>query len=146
MFANDYDAFDLFFNNFLGKTGYHAVTSNQKLGYPADVYTANDELHIEIPIVEGKVEDIKITTMDNELRVTYQRTEVPPPPPDKTYFYNGITKRDFDLAWKIPPKYNISELDSTFVNGLLAITIPRSSQSYPKQIEIKTVSGIAASN
>lgn len=133
-YLNDFDAFDLLFSNILQGKGYQPLTT-QKLGYPADVYSDETMLYIDIPIADGNVEDIKVSTVENELKVKYHRSNKESKE-SFTYYYNGITKRDFELGWKIPLRFDLNKLESSYKNGMLKLTVPRSEASFPKEIKV----------
>jgi HSP20 family molecular chaperone IbpA len=133
-YLNDFEAFDLRFSNFLQGKGYQPLL-NQKINYPTDVYTDETALYIDIPIADGNVDDIKVTTVENELKVKYHRSNKESTE-NIVYHYRGITKRDFEVGWKIPIKFDLSQLSSSFKNGMLKLIIPRSAASFPKEIAI----------
>lgn len=133
LYLNDFDTFDLLFSNFLQGKGYQPLAP-QKLGYPADVYSDETTLYIDIPIADGNVEDIKVSTVENELKVKYHRGNKESK--EVVYYYNGITKRDFELGWKIPLRFDLSKLESSFKNGMLKLVVPRSEASFPKEIKV----------
>ena len=50
---------------------------------------------------------------------------------------NGLSKKSFDLRYKIAPKFDLGKTDATLENGLLNIFIPLAEEAKPKAIKIK---------
>ena len=61
----------------------------------------------------------------------------------KQYTYNLLqqvyfmSKKSFDLRYKIAPKFDLGKIDATLENGLLEIFIPLAEEAKPKSIKIK---------
>ena len=53
------------------------------------------------------------------------------------YIYHGLSKKSFDLGYKISPKYNLSKINAEMENGLLKLHLPLSEESKTKSIKIK---------
>lgn len=113
-----------------------------KTGYPLDIFYQdlegpNPTLNFEFALPGVEPSDVEITkTKDGELRVKYeaQKSETPA----RDYFSRTISKRAFDLVWKIPRRFDLQKMEAKFKNGLLSISIPRSSDSIPESVEIVT--------
>jgi len=106
-----------------------------KTSYPIDVYTTDEFLTFEIPLVGGNSDDVKITKKDNILTIKYIR-----PTNDlennRVYVQRKIVRRDFEFQWKISSHFDQTKISSTYENGLLKIDIPRVPESVPEQIPI----------
>lgn len=126
------DPFDILFQNMLRGSGYKPVQS--KMDYPCDIYLNDEFLVFNIPIVGGNVDDIKLIKTDDEIRVSYHRSDKLPT--DVTFLNRSITRRDFELAWKISPKFDLENLHANYQNGLFSIQIPWASKSLPKEVPI----------
>jgi HSP20 family molecular chaperone IbpA len=48
-----------------------------------------------------------------------------------------LSKKSFDLGYKISPKYNLSKINAEMENGLLKLHLPLSEESKAKSIKIK---------
>jgi HSP20 family molecular chaperone IbpA len=55
----------------------------------------------------------------------------------KGMIHNGLSKKSFDLRYKIAPKFDLGKIDATLTNGLLEIFIPLAEEAKPKSIKIK---------
>jgi HSP20 family molecular chaperone IbpA len=51
--------------------------------------------------------------------------------------HNGLSKKSFDLRYKIAPKFDLTQIDAALTNGLLEIFIPLAEEAKPKSIKIK---------
>lgn len=133
---------DILFRNLLNSyDSFKIVDSGLKPGYPVDIYFENldDERNVlmkfEFALPGVKPEDVSVTrNSDGELRVRFDK---PKDDTSKEYVVRTISRKSFDLSWKISRKFDISKLESTWSNGLLTITIPRSQDSLPETVEVK---------
>ena len=74
------------------------------------------------------------------MRVIYEKPSIESNPSDEEaphYVHRGITRKSFNLGWKVSPKYNLSKIDAKMENGLLSVTVPVAEESKPKAIKIK---------
>jgi HSP20 family molecular chaperone IbpA len=53
------------------------------------------------------------------------------------YIYHGLSRKSFDLGYKISPKFNLAKVNAEMENGLLKLHIPISEESKTKTIKIK---------
>ena len=126
------DPFDIVWKNFFdGQTNFNTI--QQKINYPVDIYETEKGLRFELAVVGLDKEDIQILIESDTLRVTHDRQEEQ----ERTYLQKGITRRSFDLAWKVAAKYDLTKLDAKMDKGLLIVDIPYSESKAPKQIKIK---------
>lgn len=130
------DPFDILFQNMLRGTGYKPVQS--KIDYPCDIYFNDEFLVFNIPVVGGKVEDIKVIKTDDEIRVSYHRSDKVPE--DVTYISRSVVRRDFELAWKVSPKFDLENLHANYQNGLFSIQIPWAKKSLPVEVPVLDLS------
>lgn len=132
-YSSNIDPLEILFRNVLRSSGYRPVGTKHE--YPYDVYFGDEFLIIDIPIVGGKTEDIKVTHTDDELRVSYHRSEKLDA--NVTWLARNITRRDFDLVWRVPPsKVDLQNLHANYRNGLFSIQIPWAKASLPKEVKV----------
>ena len=131
--------FDLLFKNFFNADSFFAPVVDTKIGHPVDIYENEKGLHFEIAGTGLTKEDIKISIEGDVLRVTYQKAE-----DDKccevndcTYLHRGISRKSFNLGYRISSKFSLSNADAEMNNGLLKISIPFAEESKPKTLTIK---------
>lgn len=111
-----------------------------KTGYPVDIYYENLEtdptLNFEFALPGVDPTDVEITkTKDGELHVKYE-TKRHDASSNRDYYSRSISKRNFDLIWKIPKRFDLDKMTAKFKNGLLTISIPRSQNSIPETVTI----------
>ena len=132
------DPFDLLFRNALKSTVYQPFSVNTKLNYPCDIYFNDEFMVFDIPVINGKIEDIKVTKVDGELCVSYHRSDKPTD--SGTYLNRGIVRRNFDFSWKISSKFDLENLHANYQNGLLSIQIPWAKRPLPQEVPILDLS------
>lgn len=140
LYPSSIDPFDILFQNMLRGTGFKTIQS--KIDYPCDIYFNDDVLVFNIPIVGGKAEDIKVIKTDDEVRVSYHRSDKAPED-DITYVSRSVVRRDFELAWKISPKFDLENLQANYQNGLFTIQIPWAKKSLPKEVPVVDLSNLS---
>jgi HSP20 family molecular chaperone IbpA len=104
-----------------------------RIGYPVDIIETEQGIRFEIAAVGLNKEDIEVLAEGETLRVSYHKKAET----DKSYIYRSITRKSFDLAWKISAKLNIDKLEASLDKGLLIIEIPFSQIATTKTITIK---------
>lgn len=133
LISSTIDPFEILFRNAL-RAGYGYQPIGRKPDYPYDVYFNDEFLSIDIPILGGNVDDIKVTHTDDELRVSYHRSDKPDG--DVTYLTNSIVRRDFELVWKIPAKFDLENLHANYRGGLFSVQIPWAKKSLPREVKV----------
>ena len=131
---------DLLFRNFFDTNASFQSYVEQKPNYPVDVYTLDNELCFDIACVGLDKEDINIQTEGNTLKVSYKKPSIESNSSDEEapdYIHKGITRKSFDLGWKVSAKYDLSVINASMKNGLLTISIPIAKESLPKTVTIK---------
>ncbi len=105
-----------------------------RIGYPVDIIETGQGVRFEIAAVGLNKEDIKVLAEGETLRVSYHKKT---DDEQLNYLYHGITRKSFDLAWKISAKLDIDKLEASLNKGLLIIEIPFSQIAATKTINIK---------
>jgi len=126
------DPLDIVWKNFFdGHSTFN--THQQKINYPVDIYETDKGLRFELAVVGLEKSDLDITVDGDTLRVSHEKTEEE----EKNYIQRGITRRSFDLAWKVASKFNLNKLAAEMDKGLLVIDVPYTESKEPKKITIK---------
>ncbi len=131
---------DLLFRNFFDTNSMFKSYEVQKPNYPVDVYLQDNNLCFDIACVGLSKDDINIQTEGNTLKVSYKKPNVESNPSEQEapdYIHKGITRKSFDMGWKVSAKYNCNSVSASMENGLLTITIPMANESLPKMVTIK---------
>ena len=127
--------FDILFRNFFNAEDKFAPALNSKQPHPLNIYYNDEGLHFEVACTGLTKEDLDISVEGDLLKISYTK-----PKEDldfSGYIYHGLSKKSFDLGYKISPKYNLSKVGAEMENGLLKLHIPISEESKPKSIKIK---------
>jgi HSP20 family protein len=127
--------FDILFRNFFNAEDKFAPALNSKQPHPLNIYYNDEGLHFEVACTGLTKEDLDISVEGDLLKISYAK-----PKEDldfSGYIYHGLSKKSFDLGYKISPKYNLTKIDAGMENGLLKLHIPISEESKPKSIKIK---------
>lgn len=119
---------------------YQPFNQAAKVDYPMDSWYNDEFWCIEIPIVQGKPEDIEITKTSDQLRVKYMRGDKEKVG-ERTYLRKGMVRKDFYQEFRLTSKFDSSKISTTFENGLLSIYIPFAKQAIPEKIPILDVNG-----
>lgn len=126
------DPFDIVWKNFFdGHSNFNSL--QQKINYPVDIYETENGLRFELAVVGLDKEDLDILVETDILRITHDKKEEL----ERSYLQKGITRRSFDLAWKVASKFDLTKLEASMDKGLLIIDIPYSESKAPKRVEIK---------
>ncbi len=92
-------------------------------------------LYLKFPFPYQTKKDVNLEIEGYTLKISYTK-------PDKEelhsgMIHNGLSKKSFDLRYKIAPKFDLTQIDATLNNGLLEIFIPLAEEAKPKTIKIK---------
>ena len=128
------DPFDIVWKNFFD-TNSNFNTINQKISYPVDIYETETGLRFELAVVGLTESDLDIQVEGDTLRVKHEKSDVSEF--STRYLQKGITRRSFDLAWKVASKFDLSNLEATLDKGLLILDVPYAAEKAPKKVEIK---------
>ena len=135
------------FEDFFGRTSL-ALGTEEPLGTwgfapPADIYGDAHKLvfKVEIPGIEEK--DLKVEIEGNMLTVSGERKseqEVKEEHFRRKERHYGAFSRSFTLPNTVDP----SKIEANYVNGVLAIELPKRAEAKPKQIKINVTKTLKA--
>ena len=128
------DPFDIVWKNFFD-TNSNFNTINQKISYPVDIHETDNGLRFELAVVGLTESDLDIQVEGDTLRIKHDKSDTNEF--TTRYLQKGITRRSFDLAWKVASKFDLSNLEATLDKGLLILDVPYAAEKAPKRIEIK---------
>jgi HSP20 family molecular chaperone IbpA len=129
-----FDPFDVVWKNILDSNStFNTIES--KINYPVDIHETDKGLRFELAVVGIDKEDIDIQIDGDTLRIKYEKPDQETPL--DRYLTKGITRRSFDLAWKIASKLDLIKLEARLDRGLLIIDIPYANEKAPKKVTIK---------
>jgi HSP20 family protein len=92
------------------------------------------KVHAELPGV--KKGDVKITLKDNILSIEGEKKSEKKSKTDNYHFNERIFGK-FKRSFELPNIVNQESIGAEFKSGMLQISIPKSKEAKPKQIEVK---------
>lgn len=132
-----FDEYDLLARNLLGGPSRFSVLKNANFSVPCNIgVDENEGLVMEFAIVGGNVEDIDVNYVGDTINVKYHQSKRPP---NGTIEWQSrtISKKDFEVSWRVSSKFALDKLETSYKAGLLSIKIPFSQDMLPKKVEVK---------
>jgi len=133
--STNYSEFDILFHNFFNPSSGFLSAAQAKQPHPLNIFYTDDSLHFEVACTGLTKDDVKVDIEDDVLKNSNKKPE------EETFhpgtIHRGLSKRSFDLGYKISAKYDLSKASAKLENGLLEIEIPISDKAKPKTLKIK---------
>jgi len=130
---------DLLFADGFNSDFKYNILGNCNVPYPTNVYSKDDTLFIELSAIGLEQEEIEIEMTDGTLNVSYNKEKLKSEPESKRqYFYRGLTRKAFNLSFKISRQWNTENINAKLEKGLLVISMPIHESSKPKSIKINS--------
>ena len=131
-----FNEWDILFHNLFKPTSSYFPISEAKQPHPLNIFYDEKGLHFEVACTGLTKDDVKVDIEDDILKISYSKPET------KTEFdpgtiYRGLSKKSFNLGYKISSKYDLGKAEGKLENGLLEIFIPLTEKAKPKSIKIK---------
>ncbi|HWB12153.1 MAG TPA: Hsp20/alpha crystallin family protein [Pirellulales bacterium] len=106
--------------------------------YPkVNLAETDGNLEVSVDLPGMKPEDIKVEMRNGNLVVSGERKEEKEEK-GKTYHRIERSYGSFCRTVPLPAKVEEGKIDAKFANGVLSVTLPKSEQTKPKQIAVKT--------
>lgn len=124
------------FEEFFFMTKSHDFTSSTPWQPPTDVYETGKDIIVKIAASGLKPEDISVLFSDRILIVSGKRSDNSAH--QKVCFYQvEIRYGYFERRIKIPKHVDANNIQATYENGFIVITIPKAEKSFDSTISIK---------
>jgi HSP20 family protein len=133
----EHTPFDILYRNLFKADEAYAPALNSKQPHPLDIYYDQEGLYFEIACTGLIKEDISIEIEGDVLRISYDKPKEEEQLNLSGYIYHGLSKKSFNLGYKIVAKYDLTKINAEMESGLLKISLPLSKESKPKTIKIK---------
>ena len=127
--------FDILFRNHFKSDSTFQPALDTKQPPPLNIFYDDEGLHFEVACTGLTKKDVELDIEGDILKISYKKPEE-----EKFHegtIYNGLSKKSFDLRYKIAPKFDLSKIEAEMLNGLLKIFLPLTKESKPKSIKIK---------
>ena len=131
-----FSPFDILVKNFFNTEEQFQTPNNKILNHPVDVYEDEEGLYFDIACTGLNKKQVNIKVEDDVLRVIYHKPDKDEKKDVHTY-HSGISKRNFNLGWKIARRFDLSKIEASMKDGLLKLFIPLQPESKPKTVSIK---------
>ena len=135
IFERQISPFDILFRNLFNAESQFAPALQSKQPHPVNIFYDDKGLHFEVACTGLTKKEVGINIEGDILKISYKK-------PENEEFhegtiYNGLSKKSFNLGYKIAPKFDLSGATAELANGLLEIFIPIAEEAKPKSIKIK---------
>jgi HSP20 family protein len=134
--STQFNEWDILFHNFFYPTSGFGSAVTTKHPHPLNIFYDETGLHFEVACTGLTKDDVKVDIEDDILKISYNKPEEEKELHPGT-IHRGLSKKSFNLGYKISSKYDLSKADGKLENGLLTIFIPITEKSKPKTIKIK---------
>ena len=136
--STNFNEFDILFHNFFYPTSGYGSAATTKQPHPLNIFYDDAGLHFEVACTGLTKDDVKLDIEDDILKISYNKPDeaidkqIPP-----GTIHRGLSKKSFNLGYKISAKYDLSLALAKLENGLLEISIPVAEKAKPRTIKIK---------
>lgn len=103
---------------------------------PCDIVEEKDYLFIRLDLPGLRKDDVSVTLQDGVLTIKGER-KVEPAGKEATWYLQEREHGSFTRAIDLPVAVNASKIDAHFHDGVLELTLPKTEEAKPKQIEVK---------
>jgi len=102
----------------------------------ADVVENNDSYVIKAELPGVSKNDVKITLRENVLTI---KGEKKAEKEEKDHNYHRIERSygSFERSFSLPSNVKSDKIDAAYKDGVLTLTLPKSEEAKPKEIEVK---------
>ena len=127
--------FDLLVKNFFDATNNFIPAIESKLPHPINVFEDDLGLTFELACTGIPKETIEVKIEGDIIHFIHDK-EKSPEAQNRKYISRGISKRSFNLGYKVSSKFDLNKARASFLDGLLLVTVPFSTKSKPKVLKI----------
>ena len=128
----DLSIFDDFFDSMLGAWG------NYTQRVPAvDVEETPEEFTIKAEMPGFDEKNVKITVDKHVLHITGTVDEKEDEKDGKKYLIRERRHESFERSFSLPDGLDETAISAKFENGILSVTLPKTPEEKPRQIEVK---------
>lgn len=130
------DAMDrLFEESFVRPLSSRSAGTNGGLTVPVDMYETEDSVVVTAPMPGMKPEDVDISITGNTLTVKGEFRSEDQGEHGNWHFQERRYGR-FHRSLNLPSNVDTDDVDATFEDGVLRVTLPKTAEAKPKQIPV----------
>jgi HSP20 family molecular chaperone IbpA len=130
-----FNEFDLLFKDLFHQTSTFTPTLNSKQPHPVNIFYDDEGLHFEVACTGLTKKDVEVKVEEDILKIVYNNEDEKGIHPGT--IVRTLSKKSFNLAYKISSKYDLTQISANLDNGLLQLYIPISEKSKTQVIKIK---------
>jgi HSP20 family protein len=116
--STKFSEFDILFHNFFFPSSGFGSAATTKQPHPLNIYYDETGLHFEVACTGLTKDDVKIDIEDDILKISYDKPEDEKELHPGT-IHRGLSRKSFNLGYKISSKYDLGKADGKLENGLL---------------------------
>lgn len=135
--SRELTTFDVLFRDLFNSQSGFNILSEAKAPHPVDIYEDAKGLTIEVACTGLTKEEVEINIEHDVLKISYNKPPKQEEQAERTYQTRGVSRRSFNLAYKISSKYDLSKGTAAMENGLLNVQIPFAEEAKPRTLQIK---------
>ncbi|HTS20116.1 MAG TPA: Hsp20/alpha crystallin family protein [Verrucomicrobiae bacterium] len=102
---------------------------------PCDIFEEKDKLVIRMDLPGLRKDDVHVTLQQGLLTIKGERKA--DAPKDANYYAQERVSGTFTRTIQLPVSVEAGKIDASFRDGVLQVTLPKSEDAKPKQIEVK---------
>lgn len=104
----------------------------------ADLFETEDAFVLEMELPGFDLDDIELTMERGVLTVSGSRSvEDTGETEGRTYHLRERSVDRFSRSYALPRSVNPDDIDASFAEGVLAVTLPKAAEAKPRRIEVK---------
>ncbi|HET7482160.1 MAG TPA: Hsp20/alpha crystallin family protein [Actinomycetota bacterium] len=129
---------DLFNRFFGGSETMPAWTGGYSV--PTDVFHMDDRLVIQMDLPGVNPDEVEVTVQENTLLINGKRS-FPFDAKDVRFVRRGVFYGDFTQRVSLGKGLDVENINASYDNGVLTLTVPYSAEVQPKKISIEVGNG-----
>ena len=134
--STTFNDFDILFHNFFYPSSGFTPPTHTKSPHPLNIYYTDEGLFFEVACTGLTKNEVEVKIEEDLLKIIYGKPEEEKSTHSGT-IHRGLSKKSFNLGYKISAKFDLSKAEAKLENGLLEIFIPMSEKAKPKSLKIK---------
>ncbi len=127
--------FDRAFSDFLAPVSDDAVSTRRWMP-PVDIRESGDALELSVELPGVKKEDVQITLENNVLTIGGER-KFEKDVKQENYHRIERVYGSFARSFTVPGNLRHDQIQASFEDGVLTVTLPKADEAKPRKIDIK---------
>ena len=103
---------------------------------PVDIFEEDHAIRIMAEIPGVRAEDVKLTVENNVLTIQGSKQQVAQERTDRVHRYER-TYGAFERSFTLPTTVDANNIQASYENGVLTVTLPKVEKAKPRQIEVQ---------